>query len=103
MEQPEYMIDFIHQDQVWATKDGFIKIDDMTELHRRRAAQQLIRRARHLGMLCLYDGDNEGKNEVIETMYRLCAPTTWIRTTKLFKRLVEGNCDPDIKGVWLND
>lgn len=101
MEPPETVEEFLNQTELWVTKDGWKPISEMSALYRRRCAAQLLRYSREYGIESLMDEDGE-VDYVQEFVGRLAASGKFIRSTPLFKRLVEGGAHPD-DHTWLED
>jgi hypothetical protein len=102
MSPPETVEEFLDQTEFWVSKDGWKPIDEMSPLYRRRCAAHLLRHALSYGVESLIDEGPSADNYVQEFVGRLAAPGKFIRSTPLFKRLVEGGAHPD-SHEWLED
>lgn len=100
MEEPQTVSDFLNQTEFWINRDGFIAIDEMTQLHRRRAAQTLLRRGRLIGVWQLDEDLPTESNQVREFFSRLGAPASFVKNTPLYQRLIMDGADPDT--AWLD-
>lgn len=88
-----YLDEFLNQDRVWYNRTGVLEIDSMPLVHRRNAALFLLRKSPYLAAVTLANADPEPTAR--ETFRRLGAPQTWVRTTVLYQRLIQGGADPD--------
>ncbi len=100
MAPPKTIEEFLAQTELWVTKGGWKRIDEMSPLHRRRCAAQLLRHASEYSLESLIDEPTD--DYVQQFVSRVTSPGRFIRDTPLFKRLVEGGAHPDNK-VWLDD
>ncbi len=86
--------DFLDQTEWWVTKSGLKRIDDMTSLHRRRAAMHLLRKAPWLAVIDLFQWNDEPS--IIEIFGLVGAPQDWIKDKPLYQKIIDApDADPD--------
>lgn len=88
-----YTDEYLNQTEVWFHRDGPLKIKDMPVPHRRSAAKYLLMTCKQLALVSLMYLDEEPPAQ--EVWARIGAPQKWVRSTPLYRRLIQGGADPD--------
>lgn len=89
-----FLDELLNQDEFWFNRNGTLRIDDMPLVHRRNAALFLLRKSPWLAAVTLAT-ESDHVPSAREVFRRIGAPQTWIRTTRLYQRLIQGGADPD--------
>lgn len=91
--------EFLDQSEWWVTKSGMKRIDEMTALHRRRAALHLLRKSPWLATIDLFQqhlNDLDYEPTINEVFSRVGAPQDWIKDKPLYQKIIDApDADPD--------